>query len=249
MRASSLAVLLFAVLPAIPAAAQQIDSNNKAAATSEASPGTTASGTKSDTPSQPAAKPKPPPRPTVIASVDLTNQRMVVRVDGETRYSWPISSGVAAYPTPTGNFHPQWTAKMWYSRKYDMSPMPHAVFINGGVAVHGTYHVASLGSPASHGCIRLSPANARTFYNLVQRHGLSRTRVKVFGHPHWRGGAEIARRDTRRSREYAENQGNWFWGNSWYDDDEDSAYAPSFTRKRYSRRAPRRLYDGYADGY
>ena len=139
---------------------------------------------------------------------------MVVTVNGEARYSWPISSGVAQFPTPTGTFRPQWTAKMWYSRKYDMSPMPHSVFINGGVAVHGTYHVRSLGSAASHGCIRLSTSNAKTFYNLVQKHGLSRTKVSVFGRPHWRGPA-MANRDRRGQQEYADNQNSWSWGDSW----------------------------------
>ena len=27
---------------------------------------------------------------------------------------------------------------MWYSRKYDMSPMPYSVFFRGGYAIHGT---------------------------------------------------------------------------------------------------------------
>jgi hypothetical protein len=40
-----------------------------------------------------------------------------------------------------------------------------------------------LGQPASHGCIRLAPANAATFYNLVTRHGLASTRVVVTGWP------------------------------------------------------------------
>jgi hypothetical protein len=154
---------------------------------------------------QVVAKPQPPPKPTLTASIDLSNQKMVVTVNGEARYSWAISSGVAEYPTPTGTFHPQWTAKMWYSRKYDMAPMPNAVFINGGVAVHGTYHVRSLGYAASHGCIRLSPGHAKTFYDLVQRHGLKRTKVTVFGRPHWRGPAVASR--SANQAQYAYNQG------------------------------------------
>src|SRR3712207_7541770 len=46
--------------------------------------------------------------------------------------------------------------RMWYSRKYDNSPMPHSIFFTGGYAIHGTPHVRSLGRPASHGCIRRS---------------------------------------------------------------------------------------------
>jgi hypothetical protein len=205
------------------------------AAANDASSGTTTdfseSATKPDAPAEPAAKPKKPLRPTLTASIDLSGQRMVVKVDGQTRYSWPISSGVAKYATPTGTFRPQRLEKMWYSRKYDMAPMPHAVFIHGGVAIHGTSHTASLGSPASHGCIRLSKAHAATFYSLVKQHGMSRTRVSVRGQPHWRRDREIAGRDdsSRRSR-YADRQGSWFWGDSW--GDSASAYDDRPTRRR-----------------
>jgi len=266
LRARTLAALLFAVLPAFPVAAQEAGTSENGASAATESAAQAPDAEKSEAPA-PAVKPKPLP-PTLTASIDLSRQMMTVKVNGETRYSWPISSGVAAFATPTGNFHPQWTAKMWYSRKYDMAPMPNAVFINGGVAVHGTYHTKYLGSPASHGCIRLAPGNAATFYNLVQRHGLGRTRVSVHGRPNWRGGAEIAsRNDEDRKSRYADNQGSWFWGDSGYD-----SYDSRVTRKKapkgyvyidgklmkvYRRKngeyvyrpAQRRVYSGYASGY
>lgn len=227
LRARTLAALLFAVLPAVPVAAQEAEKSENAVVSTDASapPAADQGAAKAEAP---AVKPKPLP-PTLTASIDLARQTMTVKVGGETRYSWPISSGVAAFATPTGNFRPQWTAKMWYSRKYDMAPMPNAVFINGGVAVHGTSHTKYLGSPASHGCIRLAPSHAATFYNLVQRHGMGRTRVSVHGRPNWKGGTQIASRneEDRRSR-YAENQGSWFWGNSSY----DFGYDSGFTRKK-----------------
>ena len=165
-----------------------------------------------------AGKPKAeaaprPPEPTVHVSINLTEQRMSVSENGGHRYTWAISSGTARHPTPTGVFRPEWTSKMWYSRQYDWAPMPHAVFINGGVAVHGTYHVSALGRPASHGCIRLSPANAKTFYNLVQRHGLKKVKVTVFGKPNWRSAPGVASRGSARKRSYASGDGqSWFWG-------------------------------------
>ncbi len=66
---------------------------------------------------------------------------------------------------------------MWYSRKYDMSPMPYSVFFRGGYAIHGTGYVKSLGRPASHGCVRLSKGNAAAFYSLVRQHGNKNTRI------------------------------------------------------------------------
>ncbi len=103
--------------------------------------------------------------------------------------------------------------------------MPNAVIINGGVAVRGPYHTGALGSPASHGCIRLSVANSKTFYNLVERHGLKFTRVAVFGRPNWRGGGEVASRSASRKKSYAARQDNWFFGyNDSASDDPNTVY-------------------------
>ncbi len=72
---------------------------------------------------------------------------------------------------------------MWFSKKYDNAPMPHAVFFSGGVAVHATQSIGMLGQPASHGCVRLAPAHAARFYELVHKHGYQNTRIEVFGTP------------------------------------------------------------------
>jgi lipoprotein-anchoring transpeptidase ErfK/SrfK len=41
------------------------------------------------------------------------------------------------------------------------SPTPHSIFFDYGFAIHGTTDIARLGGPASHGCVRLHPSNAR----------------------------------------------------------------------------------------
>jgi lipoprotein-anchoring transpeptidase ErfK/SrfK len=115
----------------------------------------------------------------VVAHVDLSSQRMTVKVNGRHYASWKISSGRKGYRTPTGTWRPKWTTKMHYSRKYYNSPMPYSVFYHGGYAVHGTNYVSRLGRPASHGCIRLHTANARKFYNLVNKYGRKNTLIKV----------------------------------------------------------------------
>jgi L,D-transpeptidase catalytic domain len=114
-------------------------------------------------------------------SVDLTNQRMHVKENGETIHSWAISSGRRGYRTVTGKFKPKWMTRMHYSRKYDNAPMPNAIFFHRGYAIHGTYATGRLGRPASHGCIRLSPRNAKILYNLVSRHGRGNTTIAVHG--------------------------------------------------------------------
>lgn len=69
--------------------------------------------------------------------------------------------------------------RMWYSRKYDMTPMPYAVFFRGGYAIHGTNAVRHLGRPVSHGCVRLATPNAAQFFALVKEAGSANTRIVV----------------------------------------------------------------------
>jgi lipoprotein-anchoring transpeptidase ErfK/SrfK len=132
-----------------------------------------------------AERPSPPPPPAVTLTLkaDLGLQQVTVLEGAEIRHVWAISSGRRGYTTPTGTFRPSWMAKMWHSRQYDWSPMPHSVFFNGGIAFHATSAVSLLGRPASHGCIRLAPANAAELYALVRRHGLAHTKVVVHGTP------------------------------------------------------------------
>lgn len=113
----------------------------------------------------------------VTAQISNSSQRMRVFVDGSLAYVWPVSTARKGYQTPAGHYRVRRMERMWYSRKYDMSPMPYALFFRGGYAVHGTYSVRQLGRPASHGCVRLSPANARALFTLAEQYGGARVIV------------------------------------------------------------------------
>ena len=115
----------------------------------------------------------------VTATVDLSAQRMYVSVGKKHAYTWKISSGRKGYRTPTGSYRPTRMYRKYYSRKYDGSPMPNSIFFRGGYAIHGTGYIRNLGRPASHGCVRLHPANARTLYDLVNRHGRGNTSIRI----------------------------------------------------------------------
>jgi hypothetical protein len=140
----------------------------------------------------------------LVVTVDKTNQRMTVQIDGATVHNWAISTGRAGYNTPNGSFRPQRLARQWNSRKYHWAPMPYSVFFHGGYAIHGSYETGRLGRPASHGCIRLHPSNAARLFSLVQQHGMSNTRIVVTGHlpmPVYAGGPAKTRRTAERHRE------------------------------------------------
>jgi len=116
----------------------------------------------------------------VRINVDLARQRMQVTTpDGDTR-NWAISSGRDGFRTIRGSYRPYLLKPYHYSRKYG-GAMPHAIFFKGGYAIHGTSAVGRLGAPASHGCVRLHPANARELFALVKRYGQGSTRIAING--------------------------------------------------------------------
>ena len=115
----------------------------------------------------------------VQVSISLASQRMNVSVDGAPYATWPISTGRQGYGTPAGTYRPQSLRPFHRSSRYNWAPMPHSIFFYHGFAIHGTNEVRNLGRPASHGCIRRSPGNAKNLYGLVSRHGMNNTRITI----------------------------------------------------------------------
>src|SRR5688572_6605858 len=93
------------------------------------------------------------------------------------------------FATPTGTFHvtfkdlePDWIAPDWYflenglrvpgpdsdARRFPRGLGSAAVFIGQGLAIHGTDKPELLGQRVSHGCIRLSNADALRLFHNVQ---------------------------------------------------------------------------------
>ena len=118
----------------------------------------------------------------VAINIDKDNQTMTVSVDGVERYHWPISSGNPSHETPNGKFQTFRMEEDHFSKEFDDAPMPHSIFFTKqGHAIHGTFSEKSLGTPVSHGCVRISRANATTLYDLVKRDGLLTTTVTLTG--------------------------------------------------------------------
>ena len=140
----------------------------------------------------------------IAITVDKNAQLMTVAVDGVERYQWPVSTGIPSHETPNGSFRTFRMEEDHFSKEFDDAPMPHSIFFTKiGHAIHGTDFETRLGAPASHGCVRLSKANAATLYAMVEKDGVLNTTVTLTGssqialarNPRIRPNTAVARRD------------------------------------------------------
>lgn len=181
----------------------------------------------------------------VAITVDKDNQQMTVAVDGVQRYTWPVSSGLPSYETPNGSFRAFRMEEDHYSKEFDEAPMPHAIFFTKvGHAIHGTDSVNRLGSPASHGCVRLSREHAAKLFALVKEQGVLNTTVMLSGSSQ----VALARNPRRANTAVARRAPQQQYEQQQY----DSAGDPVVITPQQQRIAPQaRANDGYiypADG-
>jgi L,D-transpeptidase-like protein len=151
----------------------------------------------------------------VLIVIDKSAQSMSVAIDGTTRWTWPVSTGAAGHETPSGTFQPFRMEATHFSKEWDDAPMPHSIFFTKiGHAIHGTYDAGHLGTAASHGCVRLSTANAAQLFQLVKQEGVLNTKVVVSGQQPY--GAPEADNSYRQNWSNQNSYGqNWFGQNSY----------------------------------
>jgi lipoprotein-anchoring transpeptidase ErfK/SrfK len=125
---------------------------------------------------------------TIWARVNKAQQLMYLYENGILIGTYPTSSGAPGFDTPdfdrrpNGRIYDKYTSKAYPGGDYKgLGNMPYAVFIEGGFAIHGTgkSNWKRLGSPASHGCIRIHPDNALIFNRLVRKYGIYQTWITV----------------------------------------------------------------------
>jgi lipoprotein-anchoring transpeptidase ErfK/SrfK len=115
----------------------------------------------------------------IVARVSIATQTMHVYRDGLLLHEWPVSTARAGKITPRGEWTAQWLSRNHRSSRYNNAPMPYAIFYSGHYAIHGTDQISRLGRPASAGCVRLHPDNARILFRMVQEEGTQNMRVVV----------------------------------------------------------------------
>jgi len=121
--------------------------------------------------------------------VTLTGKTLDVRdAQNHAVASFQVSPGMAGHPTPTGNFtirkivwNPTWVPPKagWAKGKKATgaqdpgNPMKvvKIFFKEPDLYIHGTGDEQHLGDPASHGCIRMAPADAYALARILMQNG------------------------------------------------------------------------------
>lgn len=108
---------------------------------------------------------------------DLSDKILYVQQGGKVVKTYTFADGSAKYPTPRGTFrvgkviwHPAWVPpdSRWARKKTAKDPgepgnpmkLVKIFFKEPDFYIHGTDQLESIGSPASHGCIRMDPVEA-----------------------------------------------------------------------------------------
>jgi hypothetical protein len=181
----------------------------------------------------------------VQITIDKSAQLMTVERDGRALYQWPVSTGRPGYDTPSGKYKAFRMERDHFSKEWDDAPMPFSIFFTPkGHAIHGSLDTKHIGRPASHGCVRLTPANAGKLFALVQEDGVLNTTVTLTGQTPSSAPA-VAKRRLPRSEElddgyvqpqpgarYGANQ----YGNPYYAQQQQPYYGqPQYAQPQYAQ--------------
>lgn len=127
----------------------------------------------------PLARAAPPDSLALVLNVPAC--RLDATVDGVVR-SYPVSPGTADHPTPLGTYrvdrviwNPWWVPPPFpWAAGYDVTPPgPNnpigrvKLYFGGYLFLHGTPAEDALGTPASHGCVRMAQADAMDLARAV----------------------------------------------------------------------------------
>lgn len=126
--------------------------------------------------------------PPMSLRVDLSERVLEVLEDGDVVQSYGVAIGLPSHPTPTGTFwtgridwNPAWTPpnSEWARDEVPREPGDPANPMQGvkiyfkypTYFIHGTNAPSSIGSAASHGCLRMETSEAKALARRIQKHG------------------------------------------------------------------------------
>ncbi len=131
----------------------------------------------------------PPREAPLTLRADLRARILIVRRGDSTLKTYAIAVGQDRYPTPVGTFtiskivwNPSWRPPPdaeWAKGKTAKGPgdpgnpmkVVKIFFQDPDYYIHGTEDVESLGSAASHGCLRMDPSEVADLAKIIMEHG------------------------------------------------------------------------------
>jgi len=109
----------------------------------------------------------------IWVDIDLEQQVLSVMLGDEAIYATLVSSGLKS-PTPRGLFriHNKRAVGSMSSSPgaddfYSVQAVPHVQYFLGSFALHSAYWHDGFGRPISHGCVNLSPKDAKHVFSLT----------------------------------------------------------------------------------
>lgn len=132
---------------------------------------------------QPTRRPKkrkPAPAPEVLPlevaaderwiDVDLSTQTTSAMIGDQLINRFVVSTGAWPTVTVTGVFrvYIKYTSADMYGEDYYLSGVPYVMYFYKGYGLHGTYWHSNFGTPMSHGCVNLSPADAGWLFDFAE---------------------------------------------------------------------------------
>lgn len=116
----------------------------------------------------------------IVIDINKTTQRMHVYRQGKIVKVFKVSTGREEWEkprrgeryvstTPNGWYAPQRYVEKYVSKSWG-STMRYSIFFTGGIAIHATspLRYPRLGDNASHGCVRLTRANAKWLWHTAR---------------------------------------------------------------------------------
>src|SRR5271168_4223639 len=107
-----------------------------------------------------------------LISVNLNRQTVIATDVGKQVYKFDCAAGDKEHPTPVREYSVYKKDRKHFSAKYK-AQMDYALFFHGGYAIHMSHVVgltsylkmAGVNSLGSHGCVRLSEADAKSLFD------------------------------------------------------------------------------------
>lgn len=123
--------------------------------------------------------------------------RQLTLYNGDTAVvTYPIAVGSSRYRTPLGErqmkqiiWNPWWLPPKdsdWAKGAHDTPPGPHnplgrvKMDLGGAILIHGTNKEHTVGTPASHGCMRMIKDNVIAVARYIQEHVTTQTSPELF---------------------------------------------------------------------